>query len=336
MAAVLREILGSSLSTRHELRVVVTHRAGGALRRHGAFALALPALAAFCLGRAPRLLHVHMTVRGSMDRKALVVLLGRALRCPVLLHVHSGPGDLHAYRDRIGSRRSRLYRRALRAADRVVSVSEASAAVLRERFGAGPVDVLPNAFPAAPPAARAADPAGPGDVRILYLGGFANEVKGGAVLLAALPQLLREHPQATVTVAGPGEPDGGASLTGGARWAGWLDPEAKRRELDRADVFVLPSTSEGLPVALLEAMAHGKAVVATTVGGVPDVVADDGDGVLVAPGDADGLAEALVALAGDPERIRRLGRAAAERARRRGPEDLAADLDRLYVGLARR
>ena len=332
----LREILGSSLAARHDLRVVVTHRAGGALRRHGAFARALPALAAFCAGRGPRLLHVHMTVRGSMDRKAVLVLAARALRRPVLLHVHSGPGDLHAYSGRIGAARRRLYARALRAADRVVSVSEASAVVLRERFGANTVEVLPNAFPAAPASGRGADPAGPGQLRVLYVGGFANPVKGGAVLLEALPRLQQAHPGAAVTLAGPGEPANGAVTAAGARWAGWLDPEAKRRELDAADVFVLPSTSEGLPVALLEAMAHGKAVVATTVGGVPDVVADGGDGVLVPPGDPGVLAEALVALAGDPERVRRLGRAAAERARRRGPEDLADDLDRIYRELTAR
>jgi glycosyltransferase involved in cell wall biosynthesis len=334
MAAVLQTILDSSVSERCDVHVVVTHRAGGAARRLAVFARALPALLAFCVRHRHGVLHVHVTVRGSMHRKALVVLLARTLRTPVLLHVHSGPGDLRSFHHGIGRLRRRAFRAALHAADRVVSVSEASAAVLHERYGAETVDIVANPFPSAPDGARGADPAGPGDLRLLYLGGFANPVKGGEVLLAALPDVRRHHPAMTVTLAGPGTPP---ALDGrdGIEWAGWLDAEEKHRLLDAADVFVLPSTSEGLPVALLEAMAHGKAVVATTVGGVPDVVDHGRDGVLVPPGDTRVLAGALADLAGDPDRVRALGRAAAARARSRTPEDLADELERLYRELVR-
>jgi glycosyltransferase involved in cell wall biosynthesis len=334
MAAVLKTILDSSVSERCDVHVVVTHRAGGAGRRVVTFARALPSLLAFCLRHRSGVLHVHVTVRGSMHRKALVVLLGRTLRVPVLLHVHSGPGDLRTFHHGLGRLRRRAFRAALRGADRVVTVSEASAAVLHERYGAVAVEVMANPFPAAPDDARAADPAGPGDLRVLYLGGFANPVKGGEVLLAALPELCRRHPAATVTLAGPGTPP---AFDGhdGVEWAGWLDADDKRRLLDAADVFVLPSTSEGLPVALLEAMAYGKAVVATTVGGVPDVVDHGEDGLLVPPGDTRVLAGTLADLAADPDRVRSLGRAAAARARSRTPEDLARELDRLYGELVR-
>lgn len=83
-----------------------------------------------------------------------------------------------------------------------------------------------------------------------------------------------------------------------------------------ADVFVSTSDSEGFGLAVLEAMAAARPVVATAVGGITDLVEHPTTGLLTAPGDAAALAGGLVALASDPELRRRMGRAGRERARR--------------------
>jgi glycosyltransferase involved in cell wall biosynthesis len=85
--------------------------------------------------------------------------------------------------------------------------------------------------------------------------------------------------------------------------------------LDRLDVVVLPSWLEGMPLVLLEAMAHARPVVATPVGGTPEVVVDGETGLLVPPRDPEALAGAIRRLIEDPALARRLGEAGYERVR---------------------
>jgi glycosyltransferase involved in cell wall biosynthesis len=100
------------------------------------------------------------------------------------------------------------------------------------------------------------------------------------------------------------------------------------------DAFLLPSVNEGTPVSAIESLASGTPVVATRVGGVPDVVTDGVDGFLFEPGDTEVAAERLAALALDPELRRRLGEAGRVRARKRySVERLVDDVDRLYRSL---
>jgi glycosyltransferase involved in cell wall biosynthesis len=97
------------------------------------------------------------------------------------------------------------------------------------------------------------------------------------------------------------------------------------------DAFVLPSANEGTPVTAIESLASGCPDVATRVGGVPDVVEDGVDGILVGVGDLDALAAALARLAADPELRRRMGEAGRTRVLPRyAVERLIADVDVLY------
>ena len=97
------------------------------------------------------------------------------------------------------------------------------------------------------------------------------------------------------------------------------------------DALILPSGNEGTPVSAIEALAAGRPVVATRVGGVPDVVRDGEDGFLVDAGATDDLAERLARLAHDPELRGRMGEAGRSRVLPRYAVDrLVADVDRLY------
>jgi glycosyltransferase involved in cell wall biosynthesis len=149
------------------------------------------------------------------------------------------------------------------------------------------------------------------------------DVKGQRELIAALAQL----PEARVVLVGADLEQGGAFQTA-------LEDEAERlgvrdrivfagpradvaRVVAELDVLALPSWTEGLPLVVLEAMAQRRPVVATPVGGTPEVVVDGETGLLVPPRDPDALAAALRRLLGDADLRRRMGEAAYERARTR-------------------
>lgn len=307
---------------------ISTYRDRDPTRRLLLFGRALATLARWCARPGPRIVHVHMAARGSMYRKALIVAVAKIMRRPVVLHVHAGSGDIDAFVDRLGPLRRGILRAAFAASDRVLSVSASSAGTLRSRLIDAEIVVVPNA----PPEVAVNAPRADGEqVEILFLGGFDNPVKGGAVLVEALPALLQRCPQVSVLLAGPGEAPGG--LPDRVRWAGWLDEAAKDKAFKSADLFAMPSLSEGLPVALLEAMARGLPIVVSRVGGVPEVVTDGGDAVLVEPGDPAVLANRLSELVEDPERRRELGEAAAERARRLADDDVYGRLDAIYTEL---
>ncbi len=337
MPAMLRDLLESPLSAVHRLEAIPTYRSADPVDRLVVFARGLARLAVWCLRPGTRIVHVHTAVRGSWYRKAVVVALVRALRRPVILHLHVGKWDIDEFHDRIGPLRRVIFRALFRSADTVLSVSSAGAREIERHFGRDDVEVVPNAAPRVEPAgaeSAAARPPDPSRPRALYLGGFHDPAKGGQVLAEALPAIVRACPSLELALAGPGElPDALREVVDAnpqVSWLGWVDADRKRELFLESDVFVLPSVSEGLPVALLEAMAFGKAIVATDMGGVPDVMEAGVEGVIVAPGDAPRLAEAICRLAGDPEARRRHGEAARARAAELSPEAISARLDAIY------
>ena len=198
--------------------------------------------------------------------------------------------------------------------------------------------VLPNALPL--PAAPA--PALPA-ARIVFLGRLTVD-KGAPELLAALAGPALAGAGWTAVLAGPGDLAGwrqraaALGLADRVTFPGWLDPDAAGRLLAASDVSVLPSHVEGMPMAVLEGLAHGHAVVATPVGEVPDLVEDGVTGLLVPVGDAGALAAALARVVADAGLRHRLGAAGRARAAERfDVRDYAPRLAALYERvLARR
>ncbi len=212
----------------------------------------------------------------------------------------------------------------IEAADRVCAPSARVLATYAARDGWSGREVRPVGLGTvvATPAPRRSD----GRRRLLFVGRHERR-KGIHVLLEVLPGLLERHPSWTCELVGNDAvvDAGGATFAqrflerhAGAEWlprvtfAGPVSEADLAARYARADLFVAPSLFESFGLIYLEAMQHGVPVVGLAVGGVPDVVSDGVDGLLVPPGDASALEAALDRLMSDEALRRRLGQAAAE------------------------
>lgn len=258
---------------------------------------ALCALAAEHLRHGIDVLHLNVSERLSVPRKALFLLYGRLFGIPVVMH-HHGAEFIPEF-----DKRSGLYRKlvtwAVRRADCNIVLGEDWYRFLHDRLGVPP-DRLRLMYNAVwgPQAAPAPQVRAEGPVRLLMLANLTPR-KGVGELLEAVQGLIERGREVELTLAGGGEVaryrDMAHSLgiAERCRFTGWLKAEEATALLEAADIFVLPSHHEGLPMAILEALSRQVAVVATPVGAIPEVLSDGRDCLLVPPGDVDALKSAL-------------------------------------------
>jgi glycosyltransferase involved in cell wall biosynthesis len=191
---------------------------------------------------------------------------------------------------------------AVRRADAVRAVSPETARLVRD-LGVEPAAVFPPYVDDEIFGGEAK--ALPDQPRALFVGAL-ERVKGIDVLVEA----WRTLNVGTLQVVGDGSLAGLPAQLRDAEWRRRLMPDEVARALDEAWCLVLPSRSEGLPRVVIEAISRGRAVVATRVGGIADVIEDGVNGLLVPPGNAPALRAALELLLSDRTLAERLGRAA--------------------------
>jgi glycosyltransferase involved in cell wall biosynthesis len=174
---------------------------------------------------------------------------------------------------------------------------------------------------------------------VLYLNRLESR-KGYEHLLEAIPVVLEHCPQTKFVLGGHGDVVSARQIAAelgverAVEFPGWVEGDQKWCLLAQADILCLPSFSEGVPITLLEAMGAGVAVVTTPVGGIPDVVQDGVNGLLVRPGDVTSIAESLIRLLTDADlrsQLSNAGRQTVEKVHSLPIID--ENLRRLYAGL---
>jgi glycosyltransferase involved in cell wall biosynthesis len=295
---------------------------------------------------------VPVRLRGDLDPVAFLRLLRlvRATR-PVLLHTHlvhadayglpagrlAGVPVLASTKHGFNTFRERpafaaVDRRLSRLANLHIAISAGLARYLAEtegldgsRFEIVHYGIAAGGDPQPPPHAP----------RLLCVGRLVP-IKGHDTLLHALALAVASIPDLTLEIAGDGPLRGrleelarDLGIAEAATFAGRVTSVADAYA--RAGIVVVPSRGEGFGMVALEAAERGRAVIASAVGGLPEIVDDGVTGVLVKPGDVEELAAAIAALAADPERAAALGAAARERALREFTLERCADrTDALY------
>lgn len=305
--------------------------------------VALARLTALVRRIRPHVVHTHTAKAGFLGRVA-----ARVARVPVVLHTYHGH-VLSGYYGRARTTGLRLMERGLaRLSDRLIAVSDRVRDDL-VTFGVAPADrftVVPLGLDLAPmfeagtQRGRFRKELGIGaEAPLVGIVGRLFPIKNHALFLDAAARVARTHAAARFVVVGDGplraELEARAAqsdLAGRVVFTGW------RHDLPLIyadlDTLVVSSLNEGTPVSAIEAMAAGCPVVATRVGGLPDLVADGRTGCLVPPGDGAALAGAVAGLLDDEARSRSVREAARIDVEQRFlASRLVADLEQLYVEL---
>jgi glycosyltransferase involved in cell wall biosynthesis len=337
MATVMR-LLIEDTDSRFRLRLVPTYvDASLAVRLWTGISGILKASVLLLLGTAD-VLHVHYSLRGSVVRKSVPLFVARVRGVPTIIHCHSS--HFFTWLDRLSPLQRRAVYVALRADYSVVlGQSHLRESCVHLGFDESNTRILynPVVLPVTEPSPRTVTP-----LRMVSLGRLGAN-KGSYDLVRAIGLLPNEiRANLRVTLAGDGEVDRVRALVRANGLddiidvVGWVGVTRRDQLLAESAIFVLPSYSEGLPMAVLEAMANGVVPVTTAVGAIPEVVTHGVNGVLVTPGDPGQLAAALQSLIVDAELRDRLATAAYARARELDIECWRAALHDLWLAAASR
>jgi glycosyltransferase involved in cell wall biosynthesis len=284
-------------------------------------AIAVAKLARICRRRRFDVVHTHTSKGGIVGRAA-----ARLAGVPIILHTAHG----FAFHERSSRRSMALYvtleRLAARWSDRIITVSEfhrewalslgigspEKVVTIHNGISRARLAVSRSAADVRREFGLAAD-----DLVIASIGRLAPG-KGLEDLVVALPEIRRSQPRARLLLAGDGplRPELEAQVRGSGL-EGFVHLPGFREDvgdlLMAADLVAAPSLREGLSISVLEAMAMGRPIVATTIGSNRELIEDGVSGLLIPPDDAPALAAAVSSLLGDPDRAARFGNAARDR-----------------------
>lgn len=297
----------------------------GALR----FAMAMASLPYYRM-KGVRIVHAHGSVRGSWTRKCMLLAWARFLGMRTVHHIHNG-----ALRNFFARKGEETCSRKLAKADCVVALTNGWARYLSDELGLANTTVIEN--PVNPPGImRTHRP--DKTIRLVYLS-LIDHTKGLFELLETIADHKAELEGAVhLDIGGSGIDDkrmydfiAQNNLSSIVTTHGWVAGADKFALLQRNDVFILPSYAEGMPVSLLEAMACGLTAIVTPVGGIPEVVTDGINGLLIAPKSKDAIYAAICHFIANPQDIDIMGKRNPEAVKRFYPANIKDKLESMYA-----
>ncbi|MDY0884245.1 glycosyltransferase family 4 protein [Dongia soli] len=301
-----------------DIVVVDTYGPGSKFLMPVFFLLALLRLSAACMAGKADILHAHVSERGSVLRKFILCLPALLLGIPVIMHMHGA--EFVQFYKKLPAPLKNLVCGFLRKCDSVVVLGSAWQEYVVNELKLDPsqIVILHNAVPAPLVGRRAEEPESR-ECRLAFVG-EVGERKGIPELIEALAQPRFQVASWSLRIAGNGAVRHFQAVaekkdlkSPRVNFLGWTDEHITRQLLADSDILILPSHNEGLPMAILEALSYGLAVITTPVGSILDAIDDRQNGLIVPPKNAEKLSDAIFELINDSELRRRLGCSAREK-----------------------
>jgi len=235
------------------------------------------------------IIHIHVANNSSVKRKMIFFYLSKLYHKKILIHFHPPSPDVLSF-----DATKRLYTKLFNRSDCVVVLSNQWKVWINELYSVNK-DILVVYNPC--PKVDILQTSNKKNY-ILYAG-YVIGRKGYSDLINAFALVANKFPDWSIYLAGTGEIEIGKQLAKNlnieqqVKFLGWIDGEVKRTIFNEASVFCLPSYGEGFPMAVLDALAYELPVITSPVGGIPDIIHDNVNGLLFEPGDIKGLSEKI-------------------------------------------
>ena len=255
--------------------------------------------------------HLHVAERGSFYRKAFILQTLKRFGIKVILHHHGAEFDL--FYNGLSDKRKKYVNKILRMADLNIVLSQRLVQMIKGKSPEAKVEVLYNAVNVHP-----TNPYNQQSHNVLFLGRLGKR-KGTYDLLEAIKNLDGILPvDVNFYLCGDGEVEEvkqkvkEMGIAHRIAHIGWTDGQQKESFMAQSMMNVLPSYNEGLPMTILETMAHGIPNISTSIASIPEVLHDGENGFLITPGDVDTLGKRILQLIDDNQLRIRFSRASYE------------------------
>lgn len=294
-----------------EISHIPTLPNGSALLKILVFSQALGMLCWRLLQQEADIVHIHVSERGSAFRHAITTMIAWLLQKPVILHTHSA--DFHVFYANLPQAIKSLLSWIFGKSTRFIVLSDSWKNYYIDNLGLKKEQVCVLSNPVKFPT-QVFQRIITQKVHFLFLGRI-GERKGAFDLIQAFAAIPDEQKRnADLIIAGDGDTERAKSLVEELNLdeyitiLSWVNEQQRDTLLAKADVFILPSYNEGLPMALLEAMSWELPVITTPVGGIPEIVIPEQNGLLVKPGEIQDLSIAMQCLINNSDLRQRLGK----------------------------
>ncbi|WP_298786184.1 glycosyltransferase family 4 protein [uncultured Marinococcus sp.] len=333
IVSVLKNVLSSSLVEKYDFKLIPSYINKSKAVRVKMFIRAFSLLRKELKHDRPDIVHLHASVAGSFYRKALFILYLKKKGIPTVLHIHGS--RFESFYTDMNPVEKKLSQYILRLNERVIVLSDYWKEFFRHIVPLEKIAVIENGIALKNYTYDKSEI----PVNFLFMGRLGDR-KGVYDLVEACGRIAETNSGFHVHIAGDGEVEKVAALVKKKNLEhcvhvlGWAGEKEREMYLQKADVMVLPSYNEGFPMAILEAMNYGTAVISTRVGGIPEMITEGTDGFIIDPGDVEALTERMKLLLERPELRELMGKNNMQKVREQFDVEVqAAKIDKIYQNI---
>ena len=287
--------------------------------------------------RKIKIIHIHGASYNSFYRKYVFFRIAKLYHKKVIYHIHGG--EYHLFYNNSSKITKNLIKNLIEDSDCIICLSEKWMEYFKKEFNPINICIIPNIIKEPNTLLTKKTLNNEKITTFLFLG-YISERKGVWLLLKALYEIKSQLDGRSIfQFGGNGEVSVFKKLVSVYKlenlveYIGWVTDETKDKYLRNADVFILPSYNEGLPITLLEAMSYQLPIISTTVGGIPEIIESGKNGILVEPGEKAALINAIMFLINNTSFHKQFGEKNLEIVKKHFPVNVKKHLQEIYSSL---